>query len=182
MRIPSFALLLFACILPASSICAENAKDSLIVYGNDFAFIVKEPAGWHGDIDNAERFNCNVIFYAQSPMRVTLIIRIRVNTKSDEDLEEDLAYDMQGYRKQYPKVTFADIKVSHPTYDVFPKLFYIPEDFYEYVTYINPGIGTSKMLSVSMNLQEREATKEELSAYLQIIESLLFLTEDVRIN
>lgn len=182
MKIFSFIFLLFSFIFITSPIYADEIKDNLIVYGKKFAFKVKEPVNWHGDIDNAKRFHCNIIFYPKYSHRVTLVIRVKVNSKVYEDLEKDLIYDMQQYKKQYTKIKFKDINVSHLEYDIFSKLFYVHEDFYEYVTYINPGIGIKIMLSVSMNIQKREATEEELAAYTQIIESLWFLTEDVRMN
>ena len=44
-----------------------------------------------------------------------------------------------GRRREYPKIKFEDIKITHPSYKVFPKLFTVPDLFEEYVAYVNPG-------------------------------------------
>ena len=156
--------------------------DELIVYGDGFSFVVSEPANWTGDSSNAIKLNANIIFYTKQRSENPAIIRVRVNSKLDENTNEDLNYDMEQYKTKYPEINFKNISVTHPRYSVYPKLFYIPNDFYEYVTYINPGPDFNKMFSVSMNIQKREATEDEFNAYKKVIESLLFITEDVNIE
>jgi len=157
-------------------------SDGLIVYGDNFSFTVIEPTNWIGDTSNAAKMHANIIFYEKQPSENAAIIRVRVNSKVDENTKEDLLHDMRQYRAKYPKVVFEDVPVTHPQYSIFPKLFYIPDDFYEYVAYINPGADVDKMFSVSMSIQKRRATKDDFGAYKKVIESLLFLTENVNIR
>jgi hypothetical protein len=96
-----------------------------------------------------------------------------VNEKSDEYVEKDLEWDMEQYRKRYPNIQFKDIPVSHPEYKIHSKLFYVKGVFHEYVTYINPGEGNPHTISAAMNVPREEASKEELAAYQEIIETLI---------
>lgn len=95
--------------------------------------------------------------------------------KVDDNTQEDLSHDMNGYKDQYGGIQFEDISVTHPSYRTFPKLFTVPGQFYEYVAYVNPGPGKKQMFSVSMNKQKTEATPHELNTFQEIIASLRLL-------
>ena len=171
-------LLLAAFLVTASapSMAAEPEPDNLIVYGEGFAFSVKEPDGWIGDVEKSQEFAANLILYprgASLKSPGTPIIRVLISRKADEDTSADLAHDMEQYRAGYPGVQFKDVAISHPVYSTYPKLFFIPGRFFEYTTYLNPGSGRWQLISLAMNKQRQEATASELSAYKQIIASLL---------
>lgn len=61
----------------------KPALDSLIVYGEGFAFGVREPQGWVGDIQNSHKFGANIIFYRKSETieNAKALIRILVAKK-----------------------------------------------------------------------------------------------------
>jgi hypothetical protein len=82
---------------------------------------------------------------------------------------------MSEYRTRYAKVQFKNLSVTHPEYKVYPKLFSVPNEFYEYVAYVNPGPKTKLMFSVSMNRQKIEASVSEMEAYQKVIASLQML-------
>jgi hypothetical protein len=170
------AFLLAGGLLAADVARAENLN-ALLVYGKGFRFSVKAPVGWVGDINNASKHSANIVFYpaTQTFQIAGPIIRVLIADKADENTQEDLAHDMNGYRAQYPGITFKDIAVSHPEYRVFPKLFAVPKQFYEYVAYVNPGPRGKLMFSVSMNKQKNEASAEELHAYRKVVASLQML-------
>jgi hypothetical protein len=155
----------------------EAPLDQLLVYGNGFAFGVHEPPGWHGSTTEAERLSCNVVFYRkdESADAAVALLRIRINHKTDENIDADLQADMDHYRSQYPKVEFRSLSVSHPSYRVAAKLFTIPGEWYEYVAYLNPGRGKPWIFGASMNKQRSEATAEELAAFRKVIASLALL-------
>ena len=158
-------------ILFGSSAFAE----SLIVYGTGFTFSIKEPTGWVGDTENAEKYHANIIFYPkkENSNGNNTVIRISVNKKVDENTKADLDYDAKGYRKKYPSVEFRDITLKHENYKIFSSIFFIPNDFYEYVAYINPGSHNNELFSASMNKQKTKATLSELNAYREAIASLV---------
>ena len=165
--------LLAAMSVPA--ILPQVKADALMVYGDRFIFGVQEPENWTGDTENAARLHVNVLFYpkgqawnSQGP-----VIRVRLNKKTDERTEDDLAFDMAGYRKKFPNIQFADIDVAHPKYRCFPKLFFVEGDFYEYVTYVNPGEAYWYTFSVALSSQKKPAGEEALEAYRKVIASLL---------
>ena len=172
-------LLLASFLLPLSLLAGEASHtkkklDALLVYGEGFVFSVKEPAGWVGDIEGAKNFSANIIFYPAGKLHdpTQAVIRVLIVDKMDENTQEDLSHDMNGYKNQYPGIKFKDISISHPMYRTFPKLFTVPGQFYEYVSYVNPGPNKKQMFSVSMNKQKEEATRNELAIYQQIISSL----------
>lgn|SRR6266404_2331727 len=180
----TIACILLAGIALTSSVAAsaEPKRDSLIVYGGKFSFAVKEPAGWTGDTEHAARFGANIVFHRSSETidNAGALIRVRLGSKADEDTAADLKDDMDGYRKQYPKVEFHTIGVSHPKYPVFSKLFVVPGGFYEYVVYLNPGRTVPYLFSVSMNKQKNRATPDEFAAFQRVVASIAFLTTEVK--
>ena len=173
--------LLFASVLGAFLFllrCPQARAAGLIVYGANWAFTVDEPHGWTGDIQGAKLYNANIIFYRQgeSASDAAAAIRIVVATKADEDTARDLAYDMNEYHKRYPAVQFHDIAIPAGRYREFPKLFCVPGEFYEYLTYLNPGPSSALLLSVAMNTGKRPAGNAELYAYRSVIGSLTVMS------
>jgi hypothetical protein len=156
---------------------AQQKLDHLLVYGENFMFSVKEPPGWNGDTTNSQKFESNVVLHeAGQPLdSISGLIRVRVNTKVDENTRADLEEDMRAYKAQYPKVQFKDITARNPSYLCLAKVFYIPGEFYEYVAYVNPGSQKPVLFSVSMNTQKSEASAKELEAFKSTIYSLTLL-------
>jgi len=171
-----WACLLVSCLLTQRGI-AQQKLDELLVHGDNFAFSVKEPAGWKGDTKGAAEFQSNLVLreIGQTSNEVSGMIRIRVNGKKDENTQADIEEDIRAYRAQYPKVQFKDLSVASPRYRCLAKVFYVPGLFYEYVAYVNPGPGKPLLFSVAMNTQKVEATAKELGAYKSAVESLTLL-------
>ena len=153
---------------------AQEKLDQLLVYGDGFIFSIKEPPGWRGDTENAEKFSANVVLHeAGKPQNsFTGLIRVSLNDKTDENIAEDMAADMREYRDQYPKVQFRELAVNHPNYKSLSKVFYQAGEFYEYVAYVNPGPKRKFLFSVSMKTGKTEANEKELAAYKSAIQSL----------
>jgi hypothetical protein len=164
----------------------ENPKlDRLIVYGKDFAFSVKEPAGWHGDTaELARKYDVNVVFVpsTEDSVKHNVTIRVRVNDKEDENTIEDLNYDMQQYKKEFPQARFQSLAVNHPEYKTFAKVVYVTDHFFEYVAYLNPGSGKPIIFSVAMSKQKAPATSGELEAHASVLKSVQWLTSSVTIK
>jgi hypothetical protein len=111
-------------IAEALSAQSPPKTDNLIVYGKDFAFRVKEPDGWHGDTEDiAKEYHVNVIFLPsqEESLKNDVTIRVSVNKKQDENTIEDLNYDMEQYKKQFPTAQFSDLHVAHSDYRTFAK-------------------------------------------------------------
>jgi hypothetical protein len=173
MKCVKLILILFLVLFGRDALAAEKL-DNLIIYGDNFMVSAKEPPGWKGDSTNASVYHVNLVFYRnnENVQNAKTVIRILIANKTDENTMEDLKYDMESYRKQYPKMQFKDVSVKHPEYKTYPKLFYVANSFYEYATYLNPGKNYRYNISVSMNLQKAEASKEDMQAYSSIIESI----------
>jgi hypothetical protein len=170
----------FCCIIVFTlsfSSFAQQKLDQLLIYGDKFLFSVKEPAGWKGDTAGAEKFQSNVVLHEATQPAESLdgLIRVRLNDKTDENISEDMEDDIRSYRAQYPQIRFKDIAIKNPAYPAVAKVFYVPGQFYEYVTYMNPGLGKPFIFSVSMNSQKSEATAKQLGAYESTVASLKLL-------
>jgi hypothetical protein len=174
-RIP-LAIVLWAGFLgPVSIAAGEPKRHVLDVYGDGFAFEVREPPGWFADSTIASEFGASVIFYPatrdpHSPG--TPVIRVVVAKKISEDTDADLKHTMDYYRSRYRNVEFRDSAASHPRYRAYAKLFCLPGKFCEYVTYLNPGPARSFLLSVVLTRPKHAATSIELEAYKRVIASL----------
>ncbi len=163
------------------------AKDmhGLIIYGDGFAFLANEPKDWDVDTgQEARNYRVNAIFFprAQESRVHRVNIRVRLNQKTTEDPNEDMAADVEGYKDQYPATKFADLQLTHPDYRSSAKLFYTENDFYEYVVYLNPGQQSRFMFSVSMSKEKQPATQEELAALAHVLQSLQFVTADTHVK
>ncbi len=181
----SVGLVLLLCAFPPimnaqnQTPVSKDKLDRLIVYGDGFAFGVKEPDSWRADTEDlARKYHVNVLF-APAKQRGTsdVTIRVRLNKKVDENTIEDLNYDMEQYKKDYPEAKFNDLSIEHPEYKTFVKLVYMPDQFYEYVAYVNPGPISKFTFSAAMSKRLKPATPEELMAFESVLKSLLWLSD-----
>ena len=154
-----------------------NPKDNLMIYGEGFMFSLKEPSGWTVDVDNAAKYNANVIFYAnKNDMdKGGALVQAQAFSKNDENTIEDLKYDIASYKRDYPTLKEQNLEAKHKNYKTFSKLIYVDNKFFQYITYINPGTKYHNGISVAMNISKRQATDKELLAYRQIINSLIMI-------
>jgi hypothetical protein len=152
--------------------------NNLIIYGDGFAFGVKEPDGWHGDTDKiASKYHVNVVFMPpEESVKSDVTVRVRVNRKVDENTIEDLNYDMKGYKKEFPAAQFSDLNLAHAEYKTFSRTVFVPNQFYEYVAYVNPGPGKPYVFSVAMSKKSDPATEAEIKAYEAVLKSLVWLS------
>jgi hypothetical protein len=168
-------LTLAATLSPGATARADNAdKSSVLIYGEDYILILKEPPGWVSDTKQASKFGAHVILYprGKQPDDADALIQIQVNRKDGEDIDDKLLSDVQSYKKQHPEVAFAPMEVAHPRYKTTSKLFLVKDKYYQYVTYLNPGPSVPLLLSAQLARFQRKATKEELGAYEEVVRSL----------
>lgn len=177
MLLPCLKFVTVVAVLTVAMIGAVARADGLIVYGDKWAFSVAEPTGWHGDIQLAVHFQANIVFLPEDVQSkaANVTIRVRVNYKTDEDLAKDLRADMEEYRAKFPEVIFTDLALSHPSYLLVSKLMSVPNEFFEYVAYVNPGKEYPYVLSVAMSKTKDPASSEELLAFRKVLDSLRFM-------
>lgn len=168
-----FGLLLV--ILNTFGQAIDSAMSSLMVYGENFMFTVKEPEGWIGDIEKAKQYHANIIFFKSKEdfEKGGALIQVYNFNKQDERTENDLKYDIESYQKNYPNLEQQDFSVSHKEYRCFSKLVYVENEFYQYIVYINCGSKFKSGISAAMNISKRPATEDELQAFRNIITSLI---------
>ncbi len=152
----------------------------LVVYGENFMFVIQEPEGWTADIENASKLSAGVVLYrgGETFEKHGALIAIRAATKVDENTADDLAHDMREFRNLYPDVQFKDLKAPHPSYASHAKVFAIPRSRYDYITFLNPGPGAALLFSVTLYTGKKEADDKELKAYKDVIKSLELMPQD----
>jgi len=149
--------------------------DTVLIYGDGFLLSIKEPDGWNCVCDGrASRYGVNAALFPSATQSRAhhLEIKLRVNGKSDENTQQDLTSDMRQYKQKYPNAQFDALDVTHAEYKTYSKLFLFPNDYYEYVAYMNPGATKQFTVSIWMSKEKTAATPEELSAYRQVLQSL----------
>jgi len=172
-------LSLFAHALPGTAQKkAEPESSALLISGEGFSFMVQEPPGWKGDTDRARQYGVSVVFFPtlSASKAADVTIRVRVDEKNHENLAEDLTADLKGLRQQYPEIQSCDLEVKHPGYATFPRLFYKPGSFFEYVAYLNPGPQYPFSLEVAMSKAKSAASPGELAAFESVLKSITVLS------
>ena len=151
----------------------EMKPDVMTVTTKDYTFTVETPAGWKGDTEGAKKYQGSVLF-TQKPEAAAPgggQVLVGVYHKFDENVGLRLETDTQNYRKQYPKLELGELDAKHPQYATFPRTFSQAGEFYQYVTYLNPGSLYPYSLFVAM-YKKTPATPAELAAYKEIVRSL----------
>jgi hypothetical protein len=177
------ALMLVLAILPCPVHAAadqERKEGPLVVYSDDLMFVVREPQGWQGDIENAPKIGAGVALYRKNETfeKNNALIAVRVARKVDENTALDLDHEINGFRELYPDAEFGDLRVKHPSYASFAKIFSVPKNHYEYVTFLNPGRVAPYLFSVAMSTGKREASKAELKAYREVVRSIEYIPQE----
>ncbi len=84
--------------------------------------------------------------------------------------------DFNGMRQQYPELQSKELEVRHPGYATFPRLFFKPGSFFEYVAYLNPGPQFPFCLAVAMSKGKSAASPDELTAFESVLKSITVLS------
>jgi hypothetical protein len=177
------ALTLLLTVLPGPVRAAdeqERKEGPLVVYSGDLMFVVREPDGWQGDIENAPKIGAAVVLYRkkESFEKNSAIIAVRVARKLDEKTALDLDHEIKGFRELYPDAEFGELRVQHPSYATFARIFSIPKSRYEYVAFLNPGKVTHYLFSVAMSTGKRQASKAELKTYREVVRSIEYISQE----
>ncbi len=155
-----------------TAVKAEEMKpDVMTVTTKDYTFTAHTPAGWRGDTEGAKKYQGSILFTQKSETPGGGQILVGVYHKFDENVGLRLETDTQNYRKQYPKLELGELDAKHPQYATFPRTFSQAGEFYQYVTYLNPGSLYPYALFVAM-YKKAPATPAELAAYKEIVRSL----------
>jgi hypothetical protein len=151
---------------------AEEKTDVITVTGKDYSLTVHTPDGWQGSVEAAKPLHGNVQFTRTADSGGGAKILLAVQGKFDENTSLRINGDIINIRKEYPFLQVADLDVKHPTYATFTKTLFLPEKFYQYEVYVNPGSLYSNVLFVGMSKPKEAATPAELTAYKEIVQSL----------
>ncbi len=153
--------------LAAVSPAQRKKPEVIIITGRNFQFGVCIPEGWQGDTRHAPYYHADLIFYPRGAgwKSTNPIIRVRLNRKADENTAADLEHDLEEYRKKSPQVQYEGLNVGNMLYRCFAKLVFVEGEFYDYITYINPGSKYWYCFSVLMTGQKARLDDKQLTAY-----------------
>jgi hypothetical protein len=157
----------------AEAMKPEMKPDVMTVTTKDYTFTVHTPAGWTGDTEGAKKYQGSILFTQKSEAATPGggQVLVGVYHKFDENVGLRLETDTQNYRKQYPKLELGELDAKHPRYETFQRTFSQAGEFYQYVSYLNPGSLYPHALFVAM-YKKAPATPAELAAYKEIVQSL----------
>jgi hypothetical protein len=165
---------------PAPSSPSPSDLKDMIVYGQGFAFSVREPDGWVGHAP-ADVGAGSVSFYraSEDAKTATTIIWIQVMDDDGPDVAGDLTADMDHWKAKYPDMAFEDLVAPSPQYKTFSKLYIVSGEDPSYVSYVDPGSATKLYYIVSMQPLKRRATADELAAFDEVVASLRWVAATV---
>lgn len=168
---------LLIALLGSSSMYGQGEKYSTLVNTDSIKFRVGEPTGFMADVDNAAQFGANVILYTSldNVNNGDAMIQVTGVTKKDVDSGKELEMEIAQYREDYPTLKEKELVTAHKLYKCFSSFLSVNGQFYKYITYVNPGDASKKVLIVIMYLPKREATGAELEGYKKVVESLEML-------
>ena len=177
---PGFMFVLTAVFLAASFHAdgqSTESFNSLFVYGHGYAFQVREPEGWRGDIKRiAAQHAVDAIFLPFSGIHSgDVSIRVKVTRKIDDNSIEDMSHDLQFYASHYPGAPVKNLALSHAEYKTFASSISVPRRLYAYDAFVNPGHGIHFIFFVTMTKKSEPLTDDEIRAFGDVVTSLQWL-------
>jgi len=185
LRFAAVLVLVVLCLVQASvPVRADNPNDlkSLMVYGRDWIFAVREPDGWLGDTGScAADEGVNILFLPAGKTMGTSDVNVSIVVwqKTDDDLGQDLAIDMQRYKKQYPKIRFSDFSAHDDCCTTWSKVYYYAGR-QDWTVYVNPGRGYKWYAVISLETQTGTPSTAELAALREIVATFKPLNFKIR--
>jgi len=164
-------------LLLANAVLAASPKDmdQVIVYGDDWAFSIKEPRGWYVDIKSGRQDGLNAVILPKGTAygKADNWINIVVQSKAGEDLSEDLNADMSSYSQRFPGLKFSDYKPKTASYPSLGKVYAHPSGIREYLVYLNPDKNSKVFVLFTLIVPGKEIGNY-LSTYEDLTNSFLW--------
>jgi len=154
----------------------QKDLDAVIVYGDGWAFAIKEPKGWSVDIKSGSQDGLNAVVlpkgaaYGQADNWINAIV---IN-KTDEDLSKDLRADMSSYSKRFTGLKFEDYKPKISSYSSLGKVYAHPSGIREYLVYLNPEKNAKVFVLFTLVTQGKDF-RNFLSTYEELTNSFRWL-------
>ena len=160
----------------ANAVLAASPKDmdQVIVYGDGWAFSIKEPRGWNVDIKSGSQDGLNAVVLPKEAVygKADNWISAVVLSKADEDLSKDLSADMSSYSQRFPGLKFSDYKPKTANYPSIGKVYAHPSGMREYLVYLNPDKNSKVFVLFTLIVQGKEIGNY-LSTYEDLTNSFL---------
>ena len=168
----------FLLTLLAQTVLAAPQKDmdAIIVYGDGWAFAIREPKGWNVDIKSGSQDGLNAVVLPKGAVygRADNWINAIVITKAGEDLSKDLSADMSSYSKRFPGLKFEDYKPKTANYPSIGKIYVHPSGIREYLVYLNPDKNAKVFVLFTLVTQGKDF-RNILSTYEDLTNSFRWL-------
>jgi hypothetical protein len=154
----------------------QKDLDSVIVYGDGWAFAIREPKGWYVDIKSGSQDGLNAVVLPNGAAygRADNWINAIVISKTDEDLSKDLSGDMNSYSKRFPGLKFEDYKPKTSSFSSIGKVYAHPSGIREYLVYLNPDRNAKVFILFTLVTQGKGVSKF-LTTYEELTGSFKWL-------
>jgi hypothetical protein len=168
----------FLLTLLAHTVLAAPQKDmdSVIVYGDGWAFAIREPKGWSVDIKSGSQDGLNAVVLPTGAVygQADNWINAMVISKTDEDLSKDLSADISSYSKRFPGLKFEDYKPKTSHYHSIGKVYVHPSAIRGYLVYLNPD-KTAKVFVLFTLVTQGKDFRNFLPTYEDLTNSFRWL-------
>lgn len=160
-------------------------KEGVIVYGQDFSFSLTVPNGWVSECGGGPQLasiqaNAALWKKGETFQKASPFVYLRVNPRG-KGAKDDLEFDISETKKRHPAMKFEEYSVKNSDGETASKLFKLENVKSEYVVYFYPK-ESKNSLSITMHLDKRDATKAEMKAFDEIVQSVNWITDDIVIK
>jgi len=153
-----------------------------IVYGKRHAFAIAAPDGWVLDNSSGVSDGLHAVFYPEgsSWKDSTTVMYANGNDKQDvfDTLENFMESDAESFRKNDPDIEIVD-KGTRKVDGGVAHIKHFHGENYESVAYIDTE---GAVIVIVMSSRTKEEFMKNYRAYLELLDSYLFLSNEVNIN
>ena len=161
------------------------AGQKITILGREFSFMITEPTGWQCECegDKAATIGANLAMWKKNETMETAqpLIYARVNSRGKSPAD-DMSADMEGALKHNSKLKFKDFKVDYSKGESSAKIFKIGKEATEYVVFIYPEKSEKNGVSITMHVDNREATAAEIKTFKEVVASITWMSDEVKLK
>lgn len=138
-----------------------------------FSYNFEKPENWVVDSENANEYLAHTALYKSKNNfnNGGSLIQILAFNKQDENIIEDLNFDVNQYVLKYKNLKKRGLTVNHHLYKTFSKEVYVEGKFHQFIVYLNPGKQYKFGISIALNIN-KELNREDLDTFKELIKSL----------
>jgi hypothetical protein len=164
-------LLLFLVVTVGSS-----QMDQLLIYGDGWAFNVKEPTGWRCHTEDAYRYRMNAYFCLgkKNIKKSPAIMHISVHSKGGDSIQQSISFDIEDYQKHSKTLDLQEFLIEGSDHELVSKKYVIDNKTADYVCFLDPGKDSPLYLVFVLHGPKGESAKYETD-FVSLVNSLRWM-------